>query len=123
MFTPIKQVEANTDPETLAEMLQKTKIDVKPLLDTVLSSGKSDMSRVKGQCRLEDIEKTAKNADEQAPLPVNQEDAQIVKNAGGQDMAAFFKLVETMKTSGHLPDKPQPVVSSLLNFLFYCKYC
>lgn len=118
MFTPIKPVDASTEPENLAEMLQKTKIDMKPLLETVMSSGKTDKERVKGQCRLEDIEKTVENG-EQREEPVKQQDAQK-KEGNGQDMSAFFKLVANMKTSGNLPEKPQPVVSKLFAKFLLC---
>ena len=106
MFTPIKPVHANTDPETLSEMLQKTKLDVKPLLESVLSSGKRDEMRVKGLKRLEDIEDPAESAKEQ----ILEKPAEVENKNDKQDMTAFIKLVENMKTSGRLPEKPQPVV-------------
>ncbi|EDO30177.1 predicted protein [Nematostella vectensis] len=49
VFVPIKPVDASTDPVSLEEMLEKTRIDVKPLLENVLSSEKDDNARVKGE--------------------------------------------------------------------------
>lgn len=107
MFTPIKTVEANTKPESLSEMIQKTKLDVKPLLDTVLSSGKRDEMRVKGLKRLEEIETGDENKENKVEVPSKKEEN---KESKDEDMTAFIKLIENMKTSGSLPKKPQPVV-------------
>lgn len=109
MFTPIQPVEANTEPSSLSEMLQKTKLDVKPLLDTILSSGKKDEMRVKGLKRLEEIEPAEDKNKKENKGMVSSEEGKKEENVGG-DMTAFFKFVENMKTSGNLPAKPQPVV-------------
>lgn len=119
MFTPIKTIDANTKPETLSEMIQKTKLDVKPLLDTVLSSGKRDEMRIKGLKRLEDIEITDENKENKEVVSSEKVEE---KESKGADMTAFIKLVENMKTSGSLPEKPQPVVRTI-GFSFCCNLC
>lgn len=109
MFTPIKAIEANTKPESLSEMLDKTKLDVQPLLANVLTSAKRDEMRIKGLKRLEDIEPTADDQPSNAPI-----DEQKKEQTNSGDMTAFIKLIEDMKTLGNLPEKPQPVVSVML---------
>ncbi|XP_032225538.2 eukaryotic translation initiation factor 4E transporter [Nematostella vectensis] len=117
VFVPIKPVDASTDPVSLEEMLEKTRIDVKPLLENVLSSEKDDNARVKGPCRLEDLEQQVLSKKEKQlkkePADTVEDKPPSSQESTGQDMAAFFKLVETMKSSGHLPEKPQPVIPGL----------
>ena len=99
-------------------MLQKTQVSVQPLLDEVMSSGK-ESSKVMGSVRLEDIEADIKKDKEisvkKEIVDLEQDKENIGK--GGEilntpaQMAAFNMLVEKMKSSGTLPEKPQPVVS------------
>ena len=109
MFTPITPPppDLETDPEILANILQKTKINVKPLLDSVLSSG-VEPAKVKGQLHLEDIE-----AELESKRVIDQKNKENLEHMKGPtDLTAFNMLVETMKTTGSLPEKPSPVVST-----------
>ena len=99
-------------------MLQKTQVSVQPLLDEVMSSGK-EKGKVMGSVRLEDIEAdVAKDSDISTEKNLSNEEKNKEIVSGGDDemldsqvkMEAFNRLVEKMKTSGTLPEKPQPAV-------------
>ena len=93
-------------PEILAEILQKTKINVKPLLDTVLSSGK-EPANIKGELHLEEIE-----ADLETKRVVDKKNKENLEHMkGSEDLTAFNILVETIKTTGNVPYKPGSTVS------------
>lgn len=101
-------------------MLQKSQVNVQPLLDEVMSSEK-DANKVMGSVRAEDIEADI-NKDSKSSLKKEIIDAEHNKeniSKGGEtsnkpeQMVAFNMLVEKMKSSGTLPEKPQPAVSSI----------
>lgn len=108
-------------------MLQKSQISVQPLLDEVMSSGKE--SKVKGPVRLEDIEADVAKDPESSlkkEIPdLEQNKENISKNSETpntkQEMVAFNMLVEKMKSSGTLPEKPQPAVSFFFTLLILKK--
>ena len=99
-------------------MLQNSQISVQPLLDEVMSSGK-EKNKVMGSVRLEDIEANIKNDTETSANTEFSDLEQDKENIGigteitnkPEQMAAFNMLVEKMKSSGTLPEKPQPAVS------------
>ena len=114
-FTPIiPAVEANSEVESLADMLKRSKIDVKPLLDQVMSAGK-DGSKVKGPIRLEDIEAEVRKGKQKDEVEQNKENLKKAvaeeSNQEKAEMQAFQMLVQKMKTSGTLPEKSYPPVS------------
>lgn len=99
-------------------MLQKTQVSVQPLLDEVMASGK-EKGKVMGSVRLEDIEAdVAKDSDISTETESSNEKKNKEIVGDGDDemldsqvkMEAFNRLVEKMKTSGTLPEKPQPAV-------------
>ena len=119
-FTPITPpMDDGTESESLSNMLQKTQVSVQPLLDEVMSSGK-EKGKVMGSVRLEDIEADVKT-DSKVPTKKELIDQEVEnkKNIGNgveitdtpEQMDAFNKLVQKMKSSGTLPEKPQPAVS------------
>lgn len=99
-------------------MLQNNQISVQPLLDEVMSSGK-EKNKVMGSVRLEDIEANVKKDTEISSKKEVSDLEQDKENIGKvvektnkpEQMAAFNMLVEKMKSSGTLPEKPQPAVS------------
>ena len=116
-FTPIvPAVDAKADAEALEDILTRSKLDVKPMLEKVMSAER-DAARVKGPVRLEDIEATVTKVTkpgETVPNEVeNTEDTRVGEDSGAamQDMKAFQLLVQQMKTSGTLPEKSYPAVS------------
>ena len=128
LFTPIgPSGDVDLESDTLAHVLGQTKVNVQPLLDEVMSTGQ-DASKIKGSIRLEDIEAEVRKEN----FPQEKELVDAVHNKennekGGDevsslagDMLAFNMLVEKMKTSGTLPEKPQPAVSFF--FFFYHEY-
>ena len=104
-------------------MLQKSQVNVQPLLDEVMSSEK-DANKVMGSVRAEDIEadinkdSTCKSSVKKKEI-INAEHNKENIGKGGEtsnkpeQMVAFNMLVEKMKSSGTLPEKPQPAVSSI----------
>lgn len=124
LFTPITSVEDSIESHSLASMLQKSQINVQPLLDEVMSSGK-ETGKVMGSVRLEDIEADVKKDGE---VSVKQEMIDLEQNKENigkgvemantpEQMIAFNMLVEKMKSSGTLPEKPQPIVSGIAQVL------
>lgn len=121
-FTPITpSVDDGIESQELADVLQKTQVSVQPLLDEVMSSGK-EKGKVMGSVRLEDIEAdVAKDSDISTEKDLSNEEKNKEIVGDGDDemldsqvkMEAFNRLVEKMKTSGTLPEKPQPAISGL----------
>lgn len=122
LFTPITpSAEDCIESHGLATMLQKSQISVQPLLDEVMSSGKE--GKVMGSVRLEDIEADVQQASKSSvkkeiidmAMEHNKENisqGSEMSNTPVQ-MVAFNRLVEKMKSSGTLPEKPQPAISGL----------
>ena len=104
------------ESHSLADMLQKSQVSVQPLLDEVMSAGK-ESSKVKGSVRLEDIEADVESSSTKEIPDVEQNKENIRKGIElpkpDEEMIAFNMLVEKMKSSGTLPEKPQPTVSCL----------
>ena len=127
LFTPITPLaEDCIESHGLATMLQKSQISVQPLLDEVMSSGKE--GKVMGSVRLEDIEADVQQASKSSvkkeiidmAMEHNKENisqGSEMSNTPVQ-MVAFNRLVEKMKSSGTLPEKPQPAVS-FISYNFY----
>ena len=124
LFTPITaSVDESVESHSLANMLQKSQISVQPLLDEVMSAG---MDKVKGSVRLEDIEADVVTKDAESStkkeiidLQQKQQNKENISKGGEmsiakEEMVAFNMLVEKMKSSGTLPEKPQPAVSCLV---------
>ena len=108
-----------------------------------MSSGK-EKGKIMGSVHVEDIEAdvTTDGPDsakkEISDLEQNKENIGIGKGVEitnkPEQMVAFNMLVEKMKSSGTLPEKPQPVVSllvfqslsrcesCLLQYLFHCRF-
>lgn len=81
-----------------------------------MSSGKE--SKVKGPVRLEDIEAdVTKDLENSSKKEISDLENKENIDKGSeianpkQEMVAFNMLVEKMKSSGTLPEKPQPAVS------------
>ena len=99
-------------------MLQKTQVSVQPLLDEVMSSGK-EKGKVMGSVRLEDIEADVtkdNNISTVKDLSNEKKNKGIIGDGDDEmidshvKMEAFHRLVQKMKSSGTLPEKPQPAV-------------
>ena len=109
------------ESHSLVDMLQKSRVSVQPLLDEVMSAGK-ESSKVKGSVRLEDIEADvtqdveSSSKKEIPDLEQNKENISqgIEIPKPNEEMVAFNMLVEKMKSSGTLPEKPQPTVRCLV---------
>lgn len=105
-------------------MLEKTQVSVQPLLDEVMSAGR-ESSKVKGSVRLEDIEadvtQDVESSSKKEIPDLEQNKENISKGVelpkANKEMVAFNMLVEKMKSSGTLPEKPQPTVSCLVTLL------
>lgn len=105
----------------MAAMLQKSQVSVQPLLDKVMSSGK-EKGKVMGSVHVEDIEadvtKDGQDSGKKEISDLEQNKGNIGKGVEitnkPEQMVAFNMLVEKMKSSGTLPEKPQPVVSLLV---------
>ena len=125
LFTPIApSVDDGIESHSLSDMLQKSQVSVQPLLDEVMSAGR-ESSKVKGSVRLEDIEADVtqdvegSSKKEIPDLEQNKENISkgIEMPKPNKEMVAFNMLVEKMKSSGTLPEKPQPTVSCLVKLL------
>ena len=125
LFTPIApSVDDGIESHSLSDMLQKSQVSVQPLLDEVMSAGR-ESSKVKGSVRLEDIEADVtqdaegSSKNEIPDLEQNKENISkgIEMPKPNKEMVAFNMLVEKMKSSGTLPEKPQPTVSCLVKLL------
>ena len=94
-------------------MLQSSRINMQPLLDEVMSAGKE--SKVKGSVRLEDLEADAEDSAAKTETTDLEQNKENIKGgattSSKEEMVAFNMLVEKMKSSGTLPEKPQPAVS------------
>ena len=121
LFAPITpSVDNSIESQSLTTMLQNNQISVQPLLDEVMSSGK-EKNKVMGSVRLEDIEANVKKDPEISAKKEVSDLEQDKENIGKvveitnkpEQMAAFNMLVEKMKSSGTLPEKPQPAVSCI----------
>lgn len=89
-------------------MLQDSEVDVQPLLDSVIPH-----KTVKGAVNLEDLE-GEKKKDE----AVKSEEKETEERSEMEESSeAFMKLVETMKASGNLPEKPTPTVRAYFSWL------
>ena len=111
MFAPIIPAASELyAKDTLLD--QDPDIDVQPLLDSVIPH-----KTVKGAVNLEDLEgeqvkeSGIENVEETSVPSKKEEEA---------DTVVFNKLVETMKASGNLPEKPAPPVSSRLINICLC---
>lgn len=119
LFSPIApSVVDGVDSRGLAHMLHSSRMNMQPLLDEVMSFGKE--SKVRGSVRLEDIEaEVTKNAADFAKKETSdlEQNKENLKSGGTtsskEEMLAFDMLVEKMKSSGTLPEKPQPVIPGL----------
>ena len=105
------------ESHSLADILQKSHVSVQPLLDEVMSAGK-ESNKVKGSVRLEDIEADVESSSKKEIPDLEQNKENISKGIEipkpNKEMVAFNMLVEKMKSSGTLPEKPQPTVSCLV---------
>ena len=114
-------VDDSIESHSLSGMLQKPQVSVQPLLDEVMSAGR-ESSKVKGSVRLEDIEadvtQDMENSSKKEIPDLEQNKENISKGIEipkpNEEMVAFNMLVEKMKSSGTLPEKPQPTVSCLV---------
>ena len=122
LFTPITPLaDDSIESQSLAAMLQKSQVNVQPLLDEVMSSEK-DANKVMGSVRAEDIEadinkdsKSSVKKKEISDVEHNKENISKGSETSNkpEQMVAFNMLVEKMKSSGTLPEKPQPAVSRI----------
>lgn len=121
LFTPITpSADDGFESHDLAAMLQKSQVSVQPLLDKVMSSGK-EKGKVMGSVHVEDIEADVTKDGQDSGKKEISDSEQNKGNIGKgveitnkpEQMVAFNMLVEKMKSSGTLPEKPQPVISGL----------
>ena len=119
LFTPITPLA--DESQSLAAMLQKSQVNVQPLLDEVMSSEK-DANKVMGSVRAEDIEadinKDSKSSVKKKEISDAEHNKENISKGSEtsnkpEQMVAFNMLVEKMKSSGTLPEKPQPAVSRI----------
>ena len=115
-------MDEDIESHSLADMLQKSQVSVQPLLDEVMSAGK-ESSKVKGSVRLEDIEADVESSSKKEIPDMEQNKENIRKGVElpkpNEEMVAFNMLVEKMKSSGTLPEKPQPTVSCLAMLVIF----
>ena len=115
-------MDEDIESHSLADMLQKSQVSVQPLLDEVMSAGK-ESSKVKGSVRLEDIEADVESSSKKEIPDMEQNKENIRKGIElpkpNEEMVAFNMLVEKMKSSGTLPEKPQPTVSCLAMLVIF----
>ncbi|KAK6483651.1 eukaryotic translation initiation factor 4E transporter-like [Huso huso] len=113
-FAPIQSLEDKKDKVDILEMLQKAKVDLKPLLSslTVNKEKLKESSHSGVVLSLEEVETGLKGLKVEAerkrgtPFMAEQlEEALTVKRDG--DMSAFNKLVSSMKAGGTLPAVPK----------------
>ncbi|XP_046840348.1 uncharacterized protein LOC124434497 isoform X2 [Xenia sp. Carnegie-2017] len=102
MFAPIAPAnEAMNKQDDVMTVIQDSDVDVQPLLDSVIPH-----QTVKGAVTLKDIEG-------KEDAPIDGADKKVPDLADQQGSQVFHKLVETMKASGNLPEKPTPTIPDL----------
>ncbi|XP_053135890.1 eukaryotic translation initiation factor 4E transporter isoform X2 [Hemicordylus capensis] len=119
-FAPISLEDHSENKVDILEMLQKAKVDLKPLLSS-LSANKEKLREsthsgvvlsveeveagLKGLKVTQEGETATPMMAERPPESLNVTDSRQLKKDG--DMSAFNKLVSTMKASGTLPSQPK----------------
>ncbi|MBN3272653.1 4ET factor, partial [Polyodon spathula] len=122
-FAPIQSLEDKKDKVDILEMLQKAKVDLKPLLSslTVNKEKLKESSHSGAVLSLEEVETGLKGLKVEAerkrgtPFMAEQLEEALTAGVGSRppavkrdgDMSAFNKLVSSMKAGGTLPALPE----------------
>ncbi|XP_028400549.1 eukaryotic translation initiation factor 4E transporter-like isoform X2 [Dendronephthya gigantea] len=101
MFAPIVPASETCEQEDSLNIIQDNDVDVQPLLDSVIPH-----KTVKGAVTLEDLEGKGGISND-----VDEEKRHESEEKEGSQV--FLKLVETMKASGNLPEKPTPTIPDI----------
>ncbi|XP_075753913.1 eukaryotic translation initiation factor 4E transporter-like isoform X2 [Pelodiscus sinensis] len=117
-FAPIPLEDHSENKVDILEMLQKAKVDLKPLLSS-LSANKEKLRESTHSgvvLSVEEVEAGLKglkmDQEERITIPFMAEQMEALNVAGSRplkdgDMSAFNKLVSSMKASGTLPSQPK----------------